>query len=598
MLKIDPAFDAINVDGQNVESMRNQLTVWVKHIAVKAVKMRECGNQSAMVDDFFLEGLVASSNLANYDVQKLAELCAKADYVLQLVEYLETAENPEFQAETESQINENLANFPVLDDDAIAAMVAEFSEQFTLEDRKALLGEVAFGLHSTVLAGLRGVAYLTREAVRMGTVYDKRRTFEIAGLHTRIKELNPRKKLDKELREKLTRDVEAIERELNAWREQERVAIDGIVDVLAFLATDSTDEDALIDALKKVGEVARVAYKNYEFGINATYGVPEPKGVRTAPTAGPCVVFSGDDFDVLKKLLVRAEFNGINVWTRGDALAAHAYPELRSPQLVGHYGGPRCDQNKDLGAFPGATLVTSGPFDEPTDDYYDYTLTTCKLRWDTVRPVGKMPNGSLDFSGLVQAAQDSGGYPKTRNGERIAVGFGGSQLPDLVEKAARAFRSGDLKRVFVLGGEDVPYADENYFGQLAELFPLGNVALTFGDVKFRFNRKPAPLTDSGLPRFVDMGRVSDMNATLRFAEELNKELDRNPKNSPMTFFISLWSERSATAVLAACSLGYEVFVGPYRPNVWTEQVANVLREKLGVKLVDDPQADLSSIKSI
>ncbi len=111
-------------------------------------------------------------------------------------------------------------------------------------------------------------------------------------------------------------------------------------------------------------------------------------------------------------------------------------------------------------------------------------------------------------------------------------------------------------------------------------------------MKFRINAELEPPTDYGAPRLIDLGRARDMNATLRFAAELNRELDKTPATSPVSFYASLWGEKSVACFLAMCASGYrDVAVGPYRPTVWNDEIVALLREKLGVRLVGDPAAE-------
>lgn len=51
---------------------------------------------------------------------------------------------------------------------------------------------------------------------------------------------------------------------------------------------------------------------------------------------------------------------GINVYTNGEMLPAHAYPELKKyPHLVGNYGSAWQNQQKEFANFPGAIVMTS-----------------------------------------------------------------------------------------------------------------------------------------------------------------------------------------------------------------------------------------------
>ena len=657
--RIDPAFDTQGIVAADVASLRNQLLAWCEHIAVAAIKARFFGNRSELLDSFFLNALEATCQSSAVGVRELASMCLKADLMQQLAASLCAECDEEYQKNVEAEVVAAIQAIPELGDDVFKSTVAE-SAGFSSANLCAQLGDSVYGLQETILAGLKGVATTLRYAIKLNGAREKRE-FEARGLRERIKTLSPRRKNDKELIVELTAQAEAIEAEVDKWRDDERAVLDGVVEVLAFMSpeqieefqpaeeqsseeqpaeeqpaeeqpaeeqpaeeqsaeeqasketdptgfslfADSADLDALSAAALKTGELAVVAFKVFELATFYTYGAPVPTSVRTTQVPGVCVAFSGEDFDALTELLERAEFSDVNVWTRGEAIAAHSLPAFKKyRRLVGNYGGSRSEQNKELGAFPGSTVFSSPPFDEPSDDYSGYVFTVGDSCWEEVKTIPRKENGELDLDCVMNAASDSGGYSKGSAASKLPLGFGGEQIPRLVEKSARAYRTGALKRVLAIGGVDAPdsvFPEEqenvfDYYPRLFESMAKNCVSLTFGDVKFRFADVVFPPTTFGTPRSIDMGRVLDMNAVLRFAADLNKELDRTPETSPVAFFISVWDERSVAALLAPCSLGYrDVFVGPYCPSVWNEEVLAILHEKLRIRLVDVPEEDVASL---
>ena len=62
----------------------------------------------------------------------------------------------------------------------------------------------------------------------------------------------------------------------------------------------------------------------------------------------------------LKNLLEQTEGMGINVYTHGEMLPAHMYPELKKhSHLVGHYGDAWQKQRDEFEKFGGAILGTT-----------------------------------------------------------------------------------------------------------------------------------------------------------------------------------------------------------------------------------------------
>ncbi len=593
--RTEPAFVETNDDEPRTRSLRSQLVAWCKHIATDFVQARALDNQSDLLDGFLIEALDSASGAVPRDERTLTQLILKADYMAQLTDYLKSEKQPQYQRDMEKQIRDNLNASNAPDEASINELVAH-GEAYSPSARLEVLGATAFGLHETIVASLVGAASIARVAFALSKTALPKREFEAQGLRARIKELRPRETKDKKAREELIDEAEKIEAQTKDWRVKERATIDGVAEVLAFLATDPTDPEALLDALKKSGELAATALEIAEYGSVLTYGTPIPVGVRSSALQGRCMLFSGDDFEVLAELLERAAFSEINVWTRGDAIAAHSFPAFkRYKRLVGHYGGSWRDQQKELDAFPGAIVVASSTFDEPDESYASYVFSATPSPLSRVNVLNRKENGKLDLERAVRASFDSPGFFKTKAPEKIAVGFGGDGLPGLVDKSARAFRQNVLKKVFVFGGQDVASASDDYFERAFEALPENAVALTFGDVKFRFNRKPTTPTSFGAPKIIDVGRERDANAALRFVSLFGEELDRAPDKTPVAFFMSLWGEISLATTFALCARGYrDVYVAPRTPGYWTPEIQRFFDERFGLKVATDPASDVQA----
>lgn len=117
--------------------------------------------------------------------------------------------------------------------------------------------------------------------------------------------------------------------------------------------------------------------------------------------------------------------------------------------------------------------------------------------------------------------------------------------------------------------------------------------LACGDVKFRFDVDNLATTSYGLSNLVDLGRERDANALLRFAGDFARELDRSAAEVPIKFFVSLWSEASVALTFALVAQGYrDITVGPNPPECWTPEFIEELRTRFGIKIADEPEADL------
>ena len=99
----------------------------------------------------------------------------------------------------------------------------------------------------------------------------------------------------------------------------------------------------------KVGEVNLTCMAMLDAANTGTYGTPAPVRVPLKVEKGPFIVVTGHDLKDLELLLKQTEGKGVNIYTHGEMLPAHAYPELKKyPQLKGNFGTAWQNQQKSL----------------------------------------------------------------------------------------------------------------------------------------------------------------------------------------------------------------------------------------------------------
>lgn len=121
---------------------------------------------------------------------------------------------------------------------------------------------------------------------------------------------------------------------------------------MAWLGTDPEDLGELLDCSMRIGLMNYKVMEMLDHGETATFGHPEPTTVNVKPVKGKCILVSGHDLHDLEKILQQTEGKGINVYTNGEMLPAHGYPELKKyPHLVGNYGSAWQNQQKEFANF-------------------------------------------------------------------------------------------------------------------------------------------------------------------------------------------------------------------------------------------------------
>ena len=89
------------------------------------------------------------------------------------------------------------------------------------------------------------------------------------------------------------------------------------------------DMETLLPVVMQVGAVNLRCMALLDQANTETYGHPTPTTVPLTVEKGPFIVISGHDLRDLQLLLEQTEGKGVNVYTHGEMLPAHAYPRLK-----------------------------------------------------------------------------------------------------------------------------------------------------------------------------------------------------------------------------------------------------------------------------
>lgn len=102
----------------------------------------------------------------------------------------------------------------------------------------------------------------------------------------------------------------------------------------------------------EIGQMNFKVMSILDAGETNKYGHPTPTQVNVKATEGKCILISGHDLKDLYNLLEQTEGTGVNVYTHGEMLPAHGYPELRKfKHLIGNYGSGWQNQQVEFARF-------------------------------------------------------------------------------------------------------------------------------------------------------------------------------------------------------------------------------------------------------
>lgn len=353
---------------------------------------------------------------------------------------------------------------------------------------------------------------------------------------------------------------------------------------------------------------------NMEFGLEnlkcmelldaantGTYGTPVPVKVTTNIEKGPFIVVTGHDLHDLKQLLEQTDGKGVNVYTHGEMLPCHAYPELKKhSQLKGNFGTAWQNQQKEFDKLPGAVLFTTNCLMPPKASYADRIFATSVVGYPEMVHIPEV-GGKKDFTPVIQKALALGGYAEDKQmtgingGNVLTTGFGHGTVLSVADKVIDAVKTGAIKHFFLVGGCDGAKPGRNYYTDFVRQSPKDSVILTLACGKFRFNDLDLGEI-GGLPRIMDMGQCNDSYSAIKVALALADAFKCGVNDLPLTLVLSWYEQKAVCVLLTLLALGIKnIYLGPTLPAFVSSNVLKVLVEKWNVTPISTPEADLKKI---
>jgi hydroxylamine reductase len=262
---------------------------------------------------------------------------------------------------------------------------------------------------------------------------------------------------------------------------------------------------------------------------------------------------------------------------------------------VGNYGTAWQSQKFEFAGFPGPIIVTTNCIIEPRRNYKNRIYTMNEVGVDGVQHLA-----DRDFSPVIAQALEEKGFPRTIEPATYhTTGFNHRAVLPLADKVLEAAKTGQLSRIFLIGGCDGSQWERSYFTELAEATPDDSLILTLGCAKNRVIHSQKLLgatLANGLPRVLDMGQCNDSYSAVVVATELAKALDCSINELPLSLAISHLEQKAAAVLLTLLSLGVKnIRLGPTLPTYITPNVLALLQKEYNLMGTDNVKDDLSAM---
>ena len=360
---------------------------------------------------------------------------------------------------------------------------------------------------------------------------------------------------------------------------------------LSAIQRSDLDLEEWVGLTLKCGEAALKAMELLDAGNTGTYGHPVPTKVPLGHKKGKAILVSGHDMKDLEELLKQTEGKGINIYTHGEMLSTHGYPELKKyKHFYGQFGTAWQKQIKDFPDFPGAILMTTNCIQKPQKSYQDNIFTSGMVGWPDIPHIP-----DLNFQPVIDRALELPGFREDQNGSEVTVGFARNAVLGVADQIISAVKSGAIRHFFLVAGCDGAKPGRNYYTEFVEKVPRDCIVLTLGCGKYRFFDKD--LGDiGGIPRLLDAGQCNDAYSAVQIAVALAKAFDVGVNELPLSLIISWYEQKALCVLLALLHLGIKgIRLGPLLPAFLTPNVLDILVKNFDIKPIATADEDLKAI---
>lgn len=520
-----------------VSDLQDMLVHLLQAVSTYAVAARKVGIADAEVDAYVPQAFFATLTNVNFDAERIVDFSRRAEgYRNDLRSRYEAA-----CAEQGIAVEQLPAAAHYRLPDAKTVMLSD-ALQFALNRQKNEVGEDVIGLRLLCLYGLKGAAAYMEHARVLGQTDS-----DVAG-------------------------------KFHAF--------------MAYLGTQPSDAGALFQCAMDIGQLNYRIMAMLDAGETGTFGHPEPTRVNTQPVKGKAILVSGHDLHDLELILQQTAGKGINVYTNGEMLPAHAYPAFKKyPHLVGNYGTAWQNQQKEFAAFPGSIVMTSNCMIDPNVGQYGARIFTRSIvGWPGVTHI----EGS-DFSAAIESALAQPGFAADAAPVYTSTGFARNALMAAAPAVIEQVKAGNIKHFFLIGGCDGDKTQRSYYTDLAKAVPQDALILTLACGKFRFNT--LEFGDiNGIPRFLDVGQCNDAYSAIQLALALADAFGCGVNELPLSLVLSWFEQKAIVILLTLLSLGIkDIRVGPTSPGFLTPNLVGILNKEFGLKLISSVEEDLEEM---
>ncbi|NEQ44487.1 MAG: hydroxylamine reductase [Leptolyngbya sp. SIOISBB] len=516
-----------------VNSVQDLLVYCLRSLAPVALQAKAAGLDIHDLDVFTCEALFATMTNVNFNATRLTEYVRTA-----------IAQREALKGQLENQTWPAIATYTPDFEEDLAEQGETVALQFISQVGKDAVD--VFSLKLTVLYGLKGVASYAFHASEVGQEDEQVYQF--------------------------------VYRALDALNDQTISLGDWVALAL------------------EVGAINYRAMELLDAGHTGNFGHPVPTQVPLNPRLGKALLVSGHDIRQLAAILKQTAGKDITVYTHGELLPAHGYPQLKAsyPHLYGHYGTAWQNQTKEFAKFPGAVVVTTNCLMPPHDTYSDKIFTIGPVSYPHLAYLGAADHGIPDYTPAIEKTLALPGFTEVAPEQSVTVGFAHNAVLSVADTVIDAVKQGQIRHFFLVGGCDGAKPGRTYYTEFVEKVPDDCIVLTLACGKFRFfDRDLGEI--AGLPRLMDVGQCNDAYSAIRIALALANAFEMDVNELPLSMILSWYEQKAVAILLTLLHLGIQdIRLGPTLPAFISANVFKLLSEQYHLRPISTPDEDLAA----
>jgi len=362
--------------------------------------------------------------------------------------------------------------------------------------------------------------------------------------------------------------------------------------------TKDLEVSDLLSMVLKTGQINLKCMEMLDKANTQSYGNPIPTKVTTNIEKGPFIIVTGHDLKDLHILLEQTKGKGVKIYTHGEMLPCHAYPELKKySHLKGNFGTAWQNQQEEFDNVPSAILFTTNCIMPVKQSYNDRVFTTSVVGYPKMIHI----DDNKDFTLVINKALELGGYSEDKKmtgingGDSLTTGFGHNAILSIADKVVGAVKNEKIKHFFLVGGCDGAKTGRNYYTNFVKQAPKDTIILTLACGKYRFNDLDLGDID-GIPRILDVGQCNDAYSAIKVAIALSEAFGCSVNELPLSMILSWYEQKAVAILLTLLFLGIKnIRLGPTMPAFVSPNVLRVLVDKFSIKPIGVPEDDLLDI---